>query len=476
MAKTAALRDKTDPVILSSVTRDRLLKAIDEGRIFRPYAYQAERLMSRSKYNLDLWSRQTGKSQTNAQDSVNLAAETSQSVMCLSASQDLTKELMVKVAIYAEVLFGVAGEIQRAVSNGELDDLLYVDADGVRITQSTITLPSGERIIGRPANPRTARGFSMHVKLDEFGMHKDQDEIWAAAYPSITSREIFRMDVMSTPGLRTDDKFASLCQKALRGENDFAFRKVNIYDAVRAGYPADIEKLKRNLADEDRWRREYLCEFVDEAGAFLTYDMIRGCGHEGIKLELPPAPDDWDEATLGWDPAAGDVYVGVDIGRRKDLTVFWILQQIGDVLWTRGVMRFRNTPFARQMEIGKTLFSRLPVRRVAVDATGMGMMLAEEWQVLFGSWKVEALTYTNALKSSLAEGLKPFFDDRRIRIPIDSSIQEALHSVQKLVTTAGNIRFAGERTPDGHADEFWALANAVHCVTANTMVGGLIVL
>jgi hypothetical protein len=38
--------------------------------------------------------------------------------------------------------------------------------------------------------------------------------------------------------------------------------------------------------------------------------------------------------------------------------------------------------------------------------------------------------------------------------------------VQKLVTAAGNIRFAGERTPDGHADEFWALSNAIHCVTS----------
>ncbi|WP_425438449.1 hypothetical protein, partial [Roseospirillum parvum] len=29
------------------------------------------------------------------------------------------------------------------------------------------------------------------------------------------------------------------------------------------------------------------------------------------------------------------------------------------------------------------------------------------------------------------------------------------------VTVAGNIRFAAERTPDGHADHFWALALAI---------------
>jgi len=34
--------------------------------------------------------------------------------------------------------------------------------------------------------------------------------------------------------------------------------------------------------------------------------------------------------------------------------------------------------------------------------------------------------------------------------------------VTKQTTAAGNIRFTAERTPDGHADRFWALALAVH--------------
>ncbi len=453
---------KTDPKIFQAVTIERLKRAIHEGVLYVPRTYQADRLMTDSRFNLDLWSRQSGKSQTNAQDAVHLGCETGESVMCLSASLDLTREFMVKVALYAEVVSGIAGEIQRAVLSGELDEVLYVDENGLKITQTVITLPNGARIVGRPANPRTARGFSMHLKLDEFGMHEDPDEIWAAAFPSITSKKIFRCDVISTPGLRSDDKFARLCQAAQRGENDFALRKVTIHDAIKAGLNENADALRRNLGDEFKWRREYLCEFVDEAGAFLTHELIRGCHHHAIKMELPPDPRAWDEKTLGWNPAAGDLYLGVDIGRRHDLTVFWLLQAVGEVMWTRAVVRLQNVPYSQQQAIGNAILAGLPIRKCAVDATGLGGMLAEEWQRRFGTYKVQALTYTMQLKQELAENMRPYFQDKRIRIPIDHSIQEALHSVQKVVTTAGNVRFAGERTADGHADEFWALANALH--------------
>jgi phage FluMu gp28-like protein len=40
-----------------------------------------------------------------------------------------------------------------------------------------------------------------------------------------------------------------------------------------------------------------------------------------------------------------------------------------------------------------------------------------------------------------------------------------LRQVTKQTTAAGNIRFTAERTPDGHADHFWALGLAVHAAS-----------
>lgn len=49
-----------------------------------------------------------------------------------------------------------------------------------------------------------------------------------------------------------------------------------------------------------------------------------------------------------------------------------------------------------------------------------------------------------------------------MRIPDDAKIRADLRKVQKVTTSAGNIRFVAEATADGHADRFWALALALH--------------
>jgi phage FluMu gp28-like protein len=40
--------------------------------------------------------------------------------------------------------------------------------------------------------------------------------------------------------------------------------------------------------------------------------------------------------------------VGVDIGRKKDLTVIWVLENSGTPCYTRKVITLRKTPFSDQ--------------------------------------------------------------------------------------------------------------------------------
>ena len=63
--------------------------------------------------------------------------------------------------------------------------------------------------------------------------------------------------------------------------------------------------------------------------------------------------------------------------------------------------------------------------------------------------------------------LRRLFEDKLVRIPADDRVREDLHSVRKLVTTAGNVRLDVDRSDtDGHADRFWALALAYHAADA----------
>jgi phage FluMu gp28-like protein len=57
-------------------------------------------------------------------------------------------------------------------------------------------------------------------------------------------------------------------------------------------------------------------------------------------------------------------------------------------------------------------------------------------------------------------------EDRKLRIPFGPDIRADLRGVTKQTTEAGNIRFTAERTKDGHADRFWALALAIHAASS----------
>jgi phage FluMu gp28-like protein len=201
------------------------------------------------------------------------------------------------------------------------------------------------------------------------------------------------------------------------------------------------------------WRQEFLCEFVDELTAFLTYERIQECEDQKLPREL-------DVAAL--EDHKGDVVVGVDIGRKHDLTVVWAFDLIGSQLISRGLIELTATRFRDQFELLSKVLANRCVRRCCVDSTGLGMQLAEELRELFGGHLVEECTFTAAFKSQIAGALRVKVEDKNIRIPVDPDIRNDLHSVSRGVTAAGNVRFEAPREEGSHADRFYAAALAVH--------------
>src|SRR3990172_6468557 len=103
------------------------------------------------------------------------------------------------------------------------------------------------------------------------------------------------------------------------------------------------------------------------------------------------------------------------------------------------------------------------VWRCCIDASGVGMAMAEAAQEDFGASRVEAVTFTPNVKDRLATGLKRRVEERTIRVPVDEAIRNDLHSVRWDVTAGGSGRFvvAASAACDSHADRFWALALAI---------------
>ena len=303
-----------------------------------------------------------------------------------------------------------------------------------------VAFPNGSRITALPANPDTARGFSANVILDEFAFHAKSRDIWAALFPVI-SKGRQKLRVISTPNGK-GNKFYEL----MTAEGSVWSRHhVDIHEAVRQCLDRDVDMLRAGMADPDAWAQEYELKWLDEASAWLDYDLIASVEH----------PD----AGKPGGYQGGMVFVGVDIAARNDLFVIWVAELVGDVLWTREVIARRRISFAEQDALLDDVFRRYRVVRCAIDQTGMGEKPVEDARRRHGETRVEGVLFSAAAKLDLATALKERMQDRRLRIPEGDPVLRAdLHAIRSQVGLTGQRRLIADGDTDGHADRFWAAA------------------
>lgn len=438
--------------------------------------YQRAAVQDRARFIFELWARQSGKSFGSTLPCVLGAAEKKEPWVWLSSGERASKELIEKGAMHARAIGAAAQVLQE---DYEVDDRHF--------TSHVLQLP-GAKIVGLPANPATARGHSANVLLDEFATHKDSRGIWTALFPTITRG--YRLRICTTPLGKLNKAYDLWTDWNRRAVENAAYscRKVTVYDAIAGGLTltdhegnaCTPEELREALGDEDAWQQEYLCEFLDEATAWLPYELIIGSEVEALELMPRWASLLVEEATQayqeylrtkqdpGLDPGLLEdlrgveaIYVGLDIGRRRDLTVLWPLVEIAGVLRSLAVIALAKTPFWVQQRILFHLLALPGMRRACIDATGIGMQLAESAQERFGEWKVEAVTFTAQNKEVLAGAIKTRMEDHRMAIPPSPAVRNSLHSVKRIQTSTGHFRFDAEKSEQtGHADHFWALALA----------------
>ena len=391
-----------------------------------------------SRFKIGLWSRQTGKSFSTACEAVTDCAVqpkgTSDLWVCLSAGERQALEWMQKARKWAEAVKATVDSY---------DELR--DSANALLARAEIRFANGARIVAIPANPDTARGYSANLILDEFAIHERPFDIWAAIYPSITNSLAGekRLRIVSTPKGR-GNKFADLWEH----NEQYAKHKVTIEDAVREGLfgrdaakaKAKLDELRAGVDDPDIWAQEFMCEFIDNTSVLLPYEMIGACESANIV-----------------DDGASPLYVGMDVGRQHDLSVIVTAVKLGDVLAVTDVTELKRMPFADQLDVlcAKAQASR--VRRVCIDSTGIGAMLAEEAVKRLGG-KVSPVQFTVSSKGEMYGLLRRRFEERSIRVPVSREIREDLHAVQRVVSTGGNVTYSAPRNADGHSDRAAALA------------------
>lgn len=424
--------------------------------IFLPF--QSAWIKDNSRLKLMEKSRQIGLSWSTAYAATErTAVQSAQHDQWVSSRDDLQARLFIEdCKVWASIMNLAAKDLGEVV----LDEK-------ARISAYVLELASGKRIHSMSSNPDAQAGKRGGRVLDEFALHPDPRKLWSIAYPGITwggnmelisthrgshnffnelVREIKERDNPKNISLHTvtlqralDDGFLYKLQERLPEDHEIqGMDEADYFDFIRAG-----------AADEESFQQEYMCNPADDDVKFLEYGLITGSEYaSGV---------DWQRIE------DGTLFCGVDIGRKKDLTVLWVMEKLGDVLYTRHIESLEKMRKSEQEKIIWPWFER--AHRICIDATGLGIGWADDAQDRFGEHRVEAVTFTGPVKEALAYPVRSMMEDRAIRIPADPKIRADLRLVQKTTTAAGNIRFIAESTDDGHADRFWALALAIHAAS-----------
>lgn len=413
---------------------------MESSSLITLYPYQKRWLTDQSRFKIGMFARQTGKTFTTCLEIVLdcLEAEAAggrSRWVILSRGERQARDAMDE---------GVKKFLKLLGALFDAHDYEY--EPGVKALE--VELPGGSKITALPANPDTARGFSANVFLDEFAFHKDSRTIWQALFPVI-SKPGLKLRITSTPNGK-GNKFYELVTAAEAGEQSWSLHKVDIYQAVADGLPRDVEQLRSALNDVDGWAQEFELRWLDEASAWLSYELIGQCESElaGQGVDVPTA-----------------AYVGLDLAVRQDLWVAVVLEPIGDVLWVRELIARRRPSYADREAIIAGIFERYKVARLCLDQTGMGEDVTQRYQKVYGEHRVEGVLFTPGNKLILANAIKQKFEDRRVRIPIDPALREDLHKIKKISTPTGGVRFDADSDSSGHADRFWALALAIYAAS-----------
>jgi phage FluMu gp28-like protein len=411
--------------------------------------YQVKWLLDESRMKIKEKSRRIGMTYVQSYEDVRDAAkqEDPLDIWFSSADQSAALEYILYCAKWTKLLKVAGDYLGEIVIDSENDIKAY-----------TIEYATGKRINALSSNPKAFRSKGGKLVLDEYAFHKQPEELWKAAIPVITWG--FPVRVLSTYNGK-GNRYYRMVEDAKKG-NKWSLHTTTIEDAVNQGLAdkiagrtltaaerqAFIAECREIAGDEETFQQEYMCNPIDEATAWLTWELIVSCEHE--------------EAGNPLLYQGGPCYVGMDIGRRRDLTVIWVLEKIGDVFWTREVVKMKGKSFLEQdMELAR-IFSQYNVMRLCMDQTGMGEKPVEDAQRLYGTSRVEGVLFNGPVKQTLATVGKQRFEDRQTRIPADRATRESHHSVRKMMTVAGNPRFDADRSEVGHADEFWAHMLAHH--------------
>lgn len=376
-----------------------------------------------------------------------------------------------------------------------VDEYLFTDPDNPEreIKVYRVTFASGFKVLALPSVPRALRGMQGLVIIDEAAFHDDLEELLKSAFALLMWGG--KVVVISTHN-GDQNPFNVLVTDIRAGRRPYYLGRTTFGEALADGLYQRICLTTGetwSAEAEAAWRAKILAVYGDKAdeelhvipspstGTFIPATLIEArsvadvpvlrWGCDAAFTMLPAAQrraaaaafiaDEIAPAMARLSPAESHCF-GWDMARRGDLSVFWPLAIANSTMRrTPFTVELRDVPYDVQQQILWWMLERLPRKRAGkMDATGLGMDLAERTIQKFGGW-VEAVMLSEPWYREHMPPLKAAFEDDTVEIPRDRDTQTDIRML-KLVRGVARVP---DRTRDAegaqrHGDAAIALALA----------------
>lgn len=343
------------------------------------YAYQLRWITEPSRFALAVKSRQIGFSHATAGGCVLNALCHARPQVVLSASQNLSDEVLDKARRHARFLarLGYPGAESYVTDNA-----------------MEIAWPNGGRIVALPASQRTARSYTGDVWLDEFAYHADPEGIRDAAFP-IALRGDWRVRVFSTPnGAR--GLFYEMASKPAKG---WALHRVTLDDAIRDGVPVDRAAAHALANNNERLIRQwYGAEFLEDAEGALWSRAVITVEESAPELRRVVVAIDPSVSADGGGDECGIIVAGVDYDG-----ALWVLQDGSG-----------NLSPAQWAKRAVELYEHHQADAIVAEANNGGALVETTLRAFGASGKVK-LVHAARGKRSRAEPVSALYEQGRAR-------------------------------------------------------------
>jgi len=353
---------------------------------------------------------------------------------------------------------------------------VFIDDDR-KMKAFEIELGNGRFVRGLSSSPDAFAGKQGWMSLDEFALHKEPRQLYGIVQPALTRGG--SLSIISTHR-GTANFFNELVKEIKEKDNPkrFDYFEINIEEAVKEGLWIKIKQtlikngvederlpwsdedfirsLRKECATEEMWRQEYMCMPCDDSAALLTWEEITAATLTAEQMRSLNIPADAPR------------FAGMDVGRHNHPSVYWQWALVNG-LWIEEIVDpLHKMDFATQEALFIERVSARNVRRAAIDATGLGMQMAEN-AVKACPGKVIPVTFNQRIKLEMAVKAKRKFQDRIVRLSDTPKHHYELYSIKQKAGHGESIVITSEAgLTDGHADYAWAGFLGLHAGDEST--------